>query len=286
MEEKKVIVISGATGFIGSALSAFLEGHGFKVCPLRRMHFEERNRGLLNDIVKNCSIVINLAGATINHRWAKSYKQEMRQSRLNVTERLVEAVNSSSSIQLFISASASGFYDSNGCHDEFTFRKGSGFLAELCQEWEAEVDALRPDLRRIIMRFGVVLASRGGAFPQMNRLASLGLAPVLGCGKQAFPWIDLLDLCRAVLFLIQMPEISGPVNMVAPQQINQKQFIQTVAGYKHVYLTLPVPAFLIKLIWGEAATFLLKGQCVKPVVLERYGFKFISSDVIKFLSTL
>lgn len=280
------IAISGASGFIGSHLSEYFIAWGYEILPLGRVFFTNEESHSLLEAVGQSDVVINLAGAPINHRWTAAYKKKIYSSRIGVTRRLVEAVNASASKpKVFISASAAGYYSSEGCHDE-SDPPGTGFLSELCVNWEAEAGKVSDEVRLVITRFGVVLAPKGGAFEKMAFPAKLGMATVIGPGTQPFSWIDINDLSRAMESFIQLPGISGPVNMVAPQQLSNREFTRQVARHYHSLLTLKPPQFSFHLLFGESSKFMTEGQCVVPAKLKKLGFVFETPTLAQFLNNL
>ena len=158
------IAISGASGFIGRHLTAFLTEQGHRVVPLGRPMFREGTLGYLVQALSHCDVVINLAGAPISRRWTPEYKRELYDSRINVTHRIIRALGAvRRKPQLMISASAVGYYPLEGTFDEYTNTRGSGFLADLCYAWEKEAKRCPPEMRLVIARFGVVLSPDGGA---------------------------------------------------------------------------------------------------------------------------
>ena len=168
------IAISGASGYIGQHLSSFLEGKGYDVIPLGRDLFKEDCFDELCRCVESCEVVINLAGASINKRWTEAYKQELYDSRIYVTRQLVHAINTRRvKPELFISASAVGYYPAFGEYDEYHDYRGMDFLARLCGAWEEEASACSSDVRLVITRLGVVLSEDGGALKEMLRLQRL-----------------------------------------------------------------------------------------------------------------
>lgn len=279
------IAISGATGFIGSHIATCLKQRGDEIIPLRRDFFKLEKRGILAAALSGCDAVINLAGATLNHHWSETYKRELYQSRIGTTRTLVETLHSlSHKPTLFISASAVGYYPSTGCFAESDARQGDDFLAHLCQAWEREATRVPPGVRWITMRLGIVLSPDGGAFPHIAAPARRHIALRFGSGTQNFSWIDLEDLQRAIIFLFDHPEINGPVNMVSPRRISIQQFTQAVAHHFRTWIILPLPAFLLRLIRGEAAEPILSGQCVYPEKLIEHGFTFHSESIHDFLA--
>lgn len=282
------VAISGASGFVGSNLIRYFARKGYKLVSLNRSFFKENVPiGKLKDTLTDVDVVINLAGAPINHPWTSSYRKEMYNSRILVTRKLVEAINSlDRRPNVFISASAVGYYPIEGCYDEYSFQRGDGFLAELCEEWEKEAKKVSSDVRLAITRFGVILAKTGGAFELMSLPAKFKVATVIGPGNQPFPWIYLNDLMKAMDYIINQFSINGIVNFVAPQHIANRQLMKAVAKRERSLLTITVPRLLFRLVLGEASTFITTGQCVVPKKLLESGFIFDAPAIDNFLDTL
>lgn len=279
------IAISGATGFIGTHLSGYLADKGYRIVPLKRELFKREHFSQLRDIISSSDAVINLAGAPINRRWTQSYKQILLESRLNTTATLVDAINTSATPpRLLISASASGYYPSTGCYDEYDTPPASGFLAELCRRWEAEARKTTSQVRLAITRFGIVLSPDGGAFKQLKQITKMKIAAIIGPGTQPFTWVDLQDLLRAMALIIEIPTLSGNFNLVAPQNITNAQFTRQLAHSAHTLITLKIPSPFFRLIYGEGATFLTQGQCISPKRLVEAGFQFHSDNIQEFLA--
>ncbi len=281
------IAISGASGFIGRHLTSFLTAEGHQVTPLGRILFRENMSGLLSQTLSRCDVVINLAGATINRRWTQKYKREIYDSRVHLTHKLVQALHTTvHKPSLFISASAVGYYPVNGVFDEYTGMYGEDYLAELCHAWEREAMKCPAQTRLVITRFAVVLAPDGGAFKKMLLPLKGGVATAIGPGNQPFPWVDMRDLCRTFLFIMEHKGLYGAVNVIAPHIVTQREFTQAVARKYHAWLRITVPAFVFRLLYGEAASFLTTGQCVRPTRLLEFGFVFDSPTVEAFLENL
>ncbi|WP_455592764.1 TIGR01777 family oxidoreductase [Bacteroides sp.] len=277
------IAISGATGFIGKHLSRFLTEKGHRVVPLGRAMFREGMSGHLIQTLSHCDVVINLAGAPISKRWTPEYKQELYDSRIKVTHRIIRAMEAvKTKPKLMISASAVGYYPSEGDFDEYTNTRGNGFLSELCYAWEKEARRCPSQTRLVITRFGIVISPHGGAMEQMLKpLKMTKIATAIGPGTQPFPWIDIHDLCRAMEFIINNEAVSGVVNLVAPQQVSQYAFTQAMAKAYHAWLTVVMPSSFFRLLYGEASTFMTSGQNVRPTRMLEYGFKFDVPNVEK-----
>lgn len=279
------IAICGANGFIGSRLAEAFGKQGDTVVPLGRALFSDRQRSRLEQLIRPCEVVVNVAGAPIDKRWTTAYKQTLYASRVGVTRRLVEAINSGGATRLFISASAVGIYPHVGCYDEGAMQQGHGFLARLCAAWEHEARQLRGDVRLAVTRFGVVLAPHGGAFARLARMGRLKTEAVIGNGWQPLSWIDREDLVRAIIFLTENGQLSGTFNFTAPERLTQKEFMREVARH-YGALLLPVPGFAVKMFYGEASQFLLQGQCAVPARLTEAGFEFLTPDLDTFLRRL
>lgn len=276
------IAISGATGFIGKHLSAFLtETGGHRIVPLGRSMFREGMSGHLIQALSHCDVVINLAGAPINKRWTPEYKKELYASRMDVTHRIVRALGSvKTKPKLMISTSAVGYYPSEGEYDEYSRAHGEDFLSELCVAWEKEAKLCPAPTRVVITRFGVVLSPDGGAMEQMLRPLKLTrVASVIAPGTQPFPWISMQDLCRAMAMIIDHESMTGTYNFVAPQQITQSALARVMAKTYHAWLTVKVPGAFFRLLFGEGASFLTTGQKVRPTRLIEAGFRFIYPTV-------
>ncbi len=281
------IAISGASGFVGTYLSRHFTNNGYVIFPLNRKIFTPESDSDLIDILSQADVVINLAGASINHRWTESYKKELYDSRIITTRKIVDTINRlDHKPKLLISASAVGYYPSTGCYDEYYARKGNGFLSDLCEQWEQEAGRVSTDVRLVITRFGVVLATQGGAFEKMVLPARLGVSTIIGTGSQPFSWIDITDLVDAMEYMINNSSIDGVVNMVAPDQITNRGLMKAVAKHYRSLLTIKIPAFVFRILFGESADFMTEGQCVQPKKLLESGFVFKSSTIPDFCSGL
>ncbi|WP_439183446.1 TIGR01777 family oxidoreductase [Carboxylicivirga taeanensis] len=271
------VAVSGATGFIGRALSNFLESNGYEVIRLKRQHFKSK-KSQLRTLLKGCSVVINLAGAPIAARkWTPNYKKEILNSRINTTGVLVDAIKEMEpKPELFISASAVGIYDSYEVHDEFSTSYATDFLGTVCQAWEAEACKVQriKDVRLCIVRLGVVLGNEGGAFPKMLRPFKLGLGAKLGDGHQVFPYIHLNDVLNAFWYIIQHETSSGIYNLVAPQMLSNLEITEAIKQRTKKSILPVIPEKILRMLLGEGANALLIGQKVVPDRLEKDGFTF------------
>ncbi|MFA5850665.1 MAG: TIGR01777 family oxidoreductase [Bacteroidales bacterium] len=276
MTPTKTIGITGASGFIGTSLTLYLEKQGYTIKHL--------NRGFTLADVDICDIIINLAGASINRRWSSSAKKLIRESRIETTKRLVGFLNGSGSKRtiLLISASAIGIYPTcksktdvdHKAYDEYSQERGDDFLTHTCIDWENEALKANSNLRVVIARFGVVLSNKGGALPKMSLPFKFGVAGTIGNGKQLFSWIALEDLLRALAFLIEKEELNGVFNFTSPNPVNNSELTQTLARKYKCPIKLRIPSFAFKVVYGEASTLFTDGQRVLPKRLIENGFTF------------
>lgn len=281
------IAISGSTGFIGTSLYQYLSTSKNEVVAIQRTLLQKENKKELFDLIDTCDVVINLAGAPINKRWSYKYKKELYESRIFTTRKIVSAINQSHKCRLFISTSAVSYYDSEKCADESTVSKGGGFLAELCNAWEKEALQTSPHVRVVIMRLGIVLAPDGGILQQIIQpIQTLGIAVLAGNGSQSFSWIDRNDLLNAITFIINTDSLQGIINLTAPEQLTQRQFIETVAHHYNRWYLVPIPKYVIKFLYGEVSEVILTGQCVIPKRLIENDFQFISPTLTSYLNKM
>jgi uncharacterized protein (TIGR01777 family) len=296
------VFMTGGTGFVGTyltkkfidqghavtILTQALTGRELKIPGLSYLTGDPNVRGSWQGSVKDHEIIVNLAGASIFSRWTDEQKKILRESRINTTRHLVEAIPADASRLLFFSTSAVGYY---GFHEDEELTEsspaGSDFLAELAADWEAEaLRAKEKGARVVITRFGIVLGQNGGALGQMIPLFKFFLGGPLGAGRQWFSWIHMQDLADAFLFLVQHPEISGAVNVCSPRPVRNKELGNAIGRVLHRPSFLPAPGFMIELILGEFGSVLLKGQRVIPRRLLDAGFHFTYSDIDGALSSI
>ena len=266
------ILLSGSSGLIGSALKSSLINEGHEVLPLSR----DFNQSI--DFT-NVDVVIHLAGENIAQgRWTKEKKAEIKNSRINNTRLLSEQIAASNhKPSLFISSSATGFYGDrlDSILDEKS-SSGSGFLPEVCVEWEQSTQpAEQAGVRTVHIRTGIVLSKKGGALKKMLPPFQMGGGGILGSGNQYMSWISLEDEIRAISFIIHNSNIVGPVNLTAPNPVNNKEFTKVLGKVLKRPTIVPLPGFAAKLIFGEMAdAILLTGNRVLPNKLIEAGFKF------------
>lgn len=282
------IAISGASGFVGTHLTTFFSELGHQVIPLTRAHFGKEQSNRLIQLLGECQVVINLAGATINKRWSNAYLKEMYESRILVTRKIVSALHKvPHKPALFISVSAVGYYATMGLHDEYSGVKGAGILADLCQAWEEEANQTPKEMRLVIARLGVVLAPHGGALAKMRLpLIYFRLATLIAPGSQPFAWISLEDVGRAFDHIIHNSQLAGVVNLVAPNRVTQKSFVTEIGRHYKAIATLKLPIILFKLLYGKGASFLTTGQSVVPAKLCESGFNYVTPTLTSYCDYL
>jgi uncharacterized protein (TIGR01777 family) len=284
------ILMTGGTGFIGGPLCQQLLGEGHQLTLLTRQSLADtqgcRYIASLDDIDSQEGIwaVINLAGASLaERRWSEAYKREILASRLETTRALLQLMQRlEQTPEILLSASAIGYYGHHG--DEELSESGGtspGFAQDLCQQWEQlALTARDMGVRVCLLRLGVVLDSGGGAFSQMARPFSFGVANWLGSGEQWLSWVHREDVVRAIQFLLQHADLQGPFNITAPQAVTSRGFCEAMKRHKRTLLTAPVPAAVMRLMVGEMAQeLLLNGQRVVPAALRQAGFSFNYPDL-------
>ena len=268
----KTIAISGASGFVGTSLTKFFSNVGYKVIPISREILNNNNK--LEELLNTTDIVINLAGANIINRWSESYKKLLYSSRIDTTSKIVKAINSiSNKPKILISTSAVGIYDNISTYDE-NGSFSNDFLSNLCQDWEKEALKAKNETTKVaIFRFGIVLGQEGGALQKMITPFKLGLGGTIGSGKQAFSFVHIDDLLNAYKFVIENSH-EGIFNLTAPKPTTNKGLTLALGKTLKRPTILPVPEFVLKLIFSEGAKVLTDGQSAVPKKLLDLGFEF------------
>lgn len=272
------VVISGATGFVGSALKKSLSD-----CEIVSLGSKDFNKTDLEftSLLEGSDIIVNLAGAPIVARWSQEYKKVLYSSRIDTTRKIVTAMERLlHKPKLFISTSAVGVYSGKKVQKESDCEFANDFLGMLCQDWETE--AMRAQdlgIRSVVFRFGIVLGKNGGALQKMLLPFKLGIGGVIGSGEQSFSWVHLEDLVNAYRFAINNNNISGVYNLTAPEPVTNRKLTNVLASVIGMPAFLPVPEFVLKLIYSEGATVLIDGQNVIPERLISSGFNFKFSNI-------
>src|SRR5213592_3665294 len=281
------IVVSGSTGLIGTALVQALKLRSHEVLPLvrRRVAVGEQavawdpERGMIDrDGLEGIDVVIHLAGENVFGRWSAAKKQRIRESRVQGTRLLSDALAGlTRPPKTLLAASAIGYYGDRG--DETVSEwsaPGGDFLAEVSRDWEgATIAVARAGIRVVNMRFGVVLTTAGGALAKMLPAFRLGLGGQVGSGNQYLSWIALDDVINAVLHVLANTNVTGPVNMTAPTPVTNRDFAKTLGKVLGRPAVFSVPAFALRMAFGtEGAAMLQSGQRVLPARLLSSGFHF------------
>lgn len=280
------VLIAGASGLVGSALVPKLRAEGIEVTRLVRTTAGSGeiewhpDRGTIDSpALEGFDAIINLAGDGIaNGRWTEEKKRRIRDSRVNGTRLLSEAMAKlSNKPATFINASAIGFYGSRGDElvDEET-SPGEGFLAGVCREWEsAAAPAEQAGIRVVKLRLGVILAKDGGIMGSMLGPFKLGLGGKVGAGKQVISWVAMDDVVAAISFVLSHQTLRGPINVVAPHPATNEEFTKTLGRVLSRPTFMAMPAFAARLAFGEMADeMMLSSTRVAGKVLNDAGFKF------------
>jgi len=293
MASYKNILISGGTGFIGSALVEELlkQGHFIRVITRNTDKYSDSAKNLTyigwdDDLAKQATwadVVVNLAGESIfGKRWTEEVKKRLRQSRIEVTRNLVDAMrNAQTAPDVFISASAIGYYGDTG--DKPVDEKdepGNDFLAQVCVDWEKEAQKSESiGIRTVIPRLGIVLEKGGGALETMLPAFKLFVGGPVGSGEQYVPWIHLTDVIQALTASITTEKMGGIYNFCAPNPVTMNTFADAVATALNRPSLFKVPSFVLKTALGEAATPILASIRAEPQRLLDAGYKFDFDDI-------
>ena len=291
----RTVAVTGASGLIGTALTVALEKRGDRVVPIGRrppaggVAWDPGARQIDETTLDGIDAVVHLAGERIDGRWTAAKKRRILDSRVEGTEVLAGALaNLDHPPAVVVSASAIGFYGDRGDEELTEYSQpGTGFLAEVCERWEAAAAPIAsPDTRLALVRTGIVCTPDGGALGRMLALTRLGLGGRLGNGRQWWPWITLEDEVRALLHLLDTP-IVGPVNLVAPGICRNAEFVRSLAQALRRPAILPAPALALRAALGEMANGLLLASVrVRPAGLEDSGFEFKSPDLASAITEL
>ena len=292
--QMKRIAVTGATGAIGSAVVAALLARGDQVVALSRD--QGRARSALGaavevavwadptgspppaDALRGTDGVIHLLGAPVAQRWSEEAKAAIRDSRVKSTRLLVQTLQELPGQErpgVLVSQSATGFYGPSDARElDEKAPPGGDFLAGLVTEWEHEAEAAEPLMRVVRTRTGVVLSSSGGALAQMLPFFRLGLGGPVAGGHQYVPWIHLEDTVSGLLFCLDRESASGAVNLTAPNPVTNAELTRALGHALGRPAVLPVPAFALRLLYGEMAQIVTSGQRVVPRRLEELHFSF------------
>ncbi len=288
------ILVSGVSGPIGAALLPSLKTRGYEITRMVRgavtgaVADEDQiswdpAKPIAPEEVSGFDAIIHLAGESIVGRWTDEKKSKIRDSRVAGTAALAEALaHAKDKPQVFVCSSAIGYYGDRGSevlNEESA--PGSGFLSDVCREWEAATKAaIDAGIRTVQMRTGIVLSRTGGALGKMLTPFKMGVGGKIGDGHQWMSWIDVQDMVGAIHHILKSDLLQGPVNMVAPKPVTNAEFTKTLASVLSRPAIFPVPGFVVKLAFGEMGeTVLLGGQRIEPAQLVASGYPFRFSDL-------
>ncbi|MEO8274633.1 MAG: TIGR01777 family oxidoreductase [Thermoanaerobaculia bacterium] len=301
------ILIPGGTGLVGRALASHLAREGREIVLLSRAtetrrpapdlppgcriaRWDGRSSAGWLELAEGASAIVNLAGESISGgRWTRERKRRIRDSRLQATGAVVEAISQSRKpVRTLVQASAVGYYGDRG-EEVLTESSspGTGFLAETARAWEAASAPVEKfGVRRALARTALVLSRQGGALPAMALPTRFGLGAVLGSGRQWMPWIHLADEVAALAFLIENPGASGAFNLAAPETVTQAQFSRRLAQALHRPMFFRAPAWAVRAALGEMSELVLASQQVNAGRLGELGFRFEFPEVTGALADL
>jgi len=293
-KSEKRVLLSGASGLIGSAFRVTAENESYKVTKLVRRHRLASEGAIYWNPTKpkapvhpmeleGFDAVVHLSGANVAQRWTEAYRREIVSSRVVSTQALCEslaAVNRKP--RVLVCASAIGVYGDRG--DALLTEAsaaGSGFLADTCEAWEAATKkASDVGIRVVHLRFGVVLSREGGALKKLLPAFRVGLGGRLGSGRQWMSWISLRDAIRVLLFLMEREDLAGAFNLTAPNPVTNARFTRELARALHRPALLPIPVAALRLIFGAMAdATLLASARVLPRKLMDAGFRFEDEEI-------
>jgi len=288
------IILSGASGMLGNAVNLALTARKVSILQLVRRNPSEQGQLQWNpdadpaiqnpEVLEGATAAIHLSGASIAaHRWTSAYKRQLATSRVDSTRRLARVLAAlRKPPRAFLVASAVGIYGNRG--DELlseSSQPGTGFLADLCQQWEAAAEpAHHAGIRVVHLRFGVVMGPGPGALQRMIPPFRVGMGARLGSGQQWMSWISLTDVAKALLFALDQTELSGPVNVTAPNPVTNAEFTRALGRQLHKPAFLTAPAFAMRLMVGQMADeALLASARVLPAKLTAAGFQFSLPEI-------
>ena len=289
------ILLTGGGGLVGRYLTSLLLSEGYTVSHLSRhqnafgkvrvYRWDPEKKILDNSVLGDVNYIIHLAGEVIwGKRWSEEQKATILTSRVDSARFLHDKIsNEKIPLKAFISSSAVGYYGSVTSEKIFSENDppGRDFLGSVCKEWEATADLFsKSGIRTVKVRSAVVLEKNGGALARLMNLADFGIFSSPGKGTQYMPWIHINDLCNIYLKAIQDTKMEGPYNAVSPHSIDYKTFMKTLARImKKPYFHPPLPAFLLKMFFGEMSDMILKGSRISPEKILNSGFKFFYDNI-------
>lgn len=269
------IAIAGATGFLGGSLKKELEARGHQVLPLGRKMFLESRKDELKEALEGSQVVINLAGKPLLGRWTKRHKQQLFSSRVELTQKLVEAINSLDvPPKLFVSASAIGCYPSNRIYSEYTSHSGCDYISWLCHKWEHAAHMVVPQVRLAVIRISPVLAREGGILSPLFKVLRFKINLKVGSAGNCFSWIHISDFINAILFIIDNESVSGVINLCAPGITTNDYMSAILSDIMQAPVRVRIPNTLLKMAFGCSSRLVSSSKAIYPAVLLESGFNF------------
>lgn len=282
------IRITGISGYLGKNITEELRKRGHEVSGIERKYIYGSLSNLMKEIESN-DVIINLAGAPVFQRWTKRSKTLIHESRVRTTRNLVKAINElpkDKQPKKFISASAIGIYRSGYNHDENSTKYNNGFDGIVAKDWEDASAELPVTIQKNIFRIGLVLGKEAKTITNLLLPFKLGLGATLGNGKQPFPFIHEKDVISAFVWAVEDWEKNGIFNLVAPENISNKEFTKALAKTLNRPAIFSIPEFVLKMILGEAAVLLTEAPEVEPRNLLEAGFEFRYPDIDSALNEI
>lgn len=286
---KQRVVIAGGSGLIGTACAAHLRRSGYEVVILSRRKRAERQdyvrwapstRTIAGNVIDGAYAVINLSGRSLaERRWTSAFKNQLVESRILPARYLSQLIRESAQPpEVYIGASAVGIYGDAGqypVYERDVPEESDRFSVNLVKRWEDAHQDAAEDLRGVCFRFGVVLTPEGGFLKRMLMPTWAGIYPYLGDGKQIVSWVHIRDLCRAIQWTLEHSDVSGIYNLAAPDTSRSKSFMRVLRKVRNrPGIVLGVPAFFLKLGFGELAEMLLDSCDMSPARVQKQGFVF------------
>jgi len=284
------VLITGGTGLVGKELTRQLKAKGYAVIHLSRTtnkntetltYYWDYTKDLIEpEAIEKADYIIHLAGENVSgKRWTTNRKKQIIDSRVRTAELLLKIIKEKNKpLKAFITASGSNYYGTITCDKIFseTDVAATDFLGETCKQWEAAADHFKnAGIRTVKIRTGVVLTRHNGALEKIALPVKLGIGSALGSGKQYIPWIHIDDLCSIYIKAIEDEKMQGAYNAVAPQHVTNKDFGRTIAEVLKKPFWFPaIPAFIIKLVFGEMGNIVLKGSRLSSEKIKNAGYQF------------
>jgi uncharacterized protein (TIGR01777 family) len=299
---QQTILITGGTGLLGMELARQLKQKGYRLHLLSRskrcpapydevFQWDVYKETIDEQAVQQADAIIHLAGEGIaDQRWSENRKQQIIDSRVKSIQLLKQTAEKLGVKAIFISASAIGYYGGLTTNKLFVEEDApaADFLGTSCRMWEEAADTFQSTAKRLVkIRIGIVLSAKGGALPKMSTPVKLGIGAALGNGKQHIPWIHIQDIARVFVYALENEKMKGVYNAVAATHCTNKQLTQSIAKVlKRPFWPLPVPAFGLKLLFGEMSAAFLEGSPVSNQKLLDSGFEFKFTELETALKDL